>query len=248
MVYCFFFQSPDQSANQGEITMNENDAVATPKNSEQESSSLKTKVESYGIRWSTAVGAAVAVGALLVVCLLLAGLILHRNAASAKSAELSAQYMTAQSSADLQSLLDGNQKSSLAPVILLKLAQAQFAEGGYDRADASYRTFLDKYPNHSMARIAEMGTIFCAEASGPTGPEKAHSLFMDFAARHTNSFLLAQAIMGQARCLEEMSRWEEAKQVYEEFLVIHTNSAFKTQVEQKLRDADLEIKRAKRTL
>lgn len=232
---------------ESDVPMSENEEALAPEQKTTVIQSLKAAVESYGISWHVAAGAVGAVGLLLAVCLVFSGMVIRRNSAEKKAAELSRQFVNARGSADMQALLDRNRNSRLSPLILLKLAQTQFAEGGYERAQSTYQAFLNKYPDHPLVLNAEFGMICCVEA-GAGEIETASGLYKDFAGKYTNSHLMAPAILGQARCLEQMKKWEEAGHLYEEFLAGHTNSLFKAEFENRLKDAKLETRRAKGTL
>lgn len=145
------------------------------------------------------------------------------------------------SSSDIQKVIDNYPSAKTAPIMLLKLAHAQHAEGNFPAASASYERFLAKYPDHPLAHMAEMGKIVCMESNGDT--ERALQEYTSFATNRATSFLAEEAMFGHGRCLERLGRAEEAKQLYEDFLVAHTNSVWTPRVKSVLEAAKLDIRR-----
>jgi tetratricopeptide (TPR) repeat protein len=70
-----------------------------------------------------------------------------------------------------------------------------------------------------MADAAALGLAECDEAQFKLGD--ALKAYENFAMTRSHSFLYAQAIFGKGRCLEQMSRFDEARAVYEDFITAH---------------------------
>ena len=97
-----------------------------------------------------------------------------------------------------------------------------------------------------LVEVAEIGRIQCEEAGD--GPEAALKSFTAFLSKRPDSFLASEAMFGRARCLEQLGRMEEARQIYAEFGTKYTNSVWKSRAEMAMQAVDSEIKRKNGTL
>ena len=155
----------------------------------------------------------------------------------------------AQTQAGLDTLMERCSSSKLAPLIMMKQAQVQYSERNYDLAASTYERFIKMYPTHELATAAELGGIFCKEAR-QTKEDLESSLqgFTGFAAKHPDSFLCNEATFGRARCLEQLSRFEEARQIYEDFKVAHpSDNVWQERADANLKIVESELRRSRQT-
>lgn len=140
----------------------------------------------------------------------------------------------------LQAIMNQYPGTSAAQLSLLQMSKAQYDNGDYIAAQASYKSFLSQYPSHSMAGIAELGLIHCTEGLGQT--EQALADYTAYAGKNANNFLTPMAIFGKARCLQTLKRYKEARATYEDFLAAHPKSEWQNDVEEALKQLDREAR------
>lgn len=211
-------------------------------------SSMSLFLETHGIPVGTAARIAVGVGTLMLVCLVAVFLVWRRSQAARIDAEASRGLLTARTQANLESLMERCSASPLAPLIMLKQAQTQYSDGNYELSMNTCERFLKQYPKHELAPAAELGLVFCREAF-PGGAEDAQKGFAAFIAKNPSSFLVNEAIFGRARCLEQLGRNEEARQVYEDFKVAHpTENVWQDRADAGLRLVEADLRRSKETV
>lgn len=213
--------------------------------------SIAIFLETHGIPVSTAKSMAVTIGSILLV-FLVAGVFLWRRSHATRLDEEATRELfsaRAQTKANLDTLMERCSSSKLAPLIMLKQAQVQYAEGNYDPANAAYERFLKEYPTHELAPVAEFGQLLCREARmNKDDLDSALKGFAGFAAKHPDSFLVNEATFGRARCMEELGRLEEARQVYEDFKVAHpSENIWQERAETSLKIVEAELRRKKNT-
>jgi len=136
----------------------------------------------------------------------------------------------------LQAVINQYPSTSAARLSLLQAAKAQYDNGDYVTAQATYREFLTKNPGHPMAPIAELGLVHCTEGMGQV--EQALAAYVDFYGKHKESFLAPVALFGKARCLKSLKRYGDSKATYEDFLVSHPKSEWQSYVEEALKQLD----------
>ncbi len=147
----------------------------------------------------------------------------------------------------IREVMDNYEVAGIAPIAMLKLANAQHSEGSYELAHATYDDFLREYAEHPLALTAELGKIVCIESQGGM-VEQAMAGYTDFASRHADSFLGPEAVFGRGRCFEQMGRFEDARQLYEDFIVQYPDSRWVERAEQLLAAVNVELRRAAKTL
>ncbi len=139
-------------------------------------------------------------------------------------ADASAQLAAARSGAELQAIVDDYASTPSAPLALLRLAKRAYDFGDYNGAMASYETFADRYSDHELASVAEVGLIHCREARGEV--QAAEAEFKAFAEAHPDNFLAPTALLGQARCMEQLGRFDDARIVYENMVADRSDSVW----------------------
>ena len=196
---------------------------------------LTASLENTGVEWrSWLVSAGIAV-------ILVLAVILYRTHNATNEEKASRMLGEARNVQALQSLLSQYPSTSAAKLALLQMAKAQYDNGDFVAAQASYQDFLAKNPAHPMATMAELGKIHCTEALGST--EAAMTAFGQFAARNPGSFLTPIAVFGKARCLQDLKRYAEARATYEDFLAGNPKSSWLGDVNEALKQLDSEARR-----
>lgn len=165
---------------------------------------------------------------------------LYRANKAGNEGKASRMFGEARNVQALQAIMNQYPSTSAAKQALLLMAKAQYDNGDYIAAQASYKDFLAKYPSHPMTSIAELGLIHCTEASGQT--EKALEEYTRFATTKPNDFLANTAIFGKARCLQTLKQYDKARAVYEDFLAAHPKSDWKNDIEEALKQLDREAR------
>ncbi|MEI6971196.1 MAG: tetratricopeptide repeat protein [bacterium] len=215
--------------------------------------SLELFLEVHGIPLSTARNLALTIASIILVCLVAVFIMWRRTQAEKIDAEATRELFNnrAQTAANLETLMERCSSSKLAPLIMLKQAQAQYAEGNnYELALSTCDRFLKEYPGHELAAVAEFGRILCREAR-QTKEDLESSLkeFSEFATKHPGSFLAAEAAFGKARCMEQLGRFEEARQIYEDYKVSHpTENVWQERADSSLRIVEAALRRGKGAL
>ena len=136
----------------------------------------------------------------------------------------------------LQAVINQYPSTAAARLSLLQAAKAQYDNGDYVTAQATYREFLAKNPGHPMASIAELGLVHCTEGMGQA--EQALAAYVDFYGKHKEGFLAPVALFGKARCLKSLKRYGDSKATYEDFLVSHPKSEWQSYVEEALKQLE----------
>jgi len=169
------------------------------------------------------------------------GVTVYRGCRARRAEQASQMLGLARSVQHLQEVANRFPGTPAAPVALLGLAKSQYDAGDYVLASSTYADFLKRYPRHSLAPIAELGRLHCLEAMGQT--EAALQGFSAFATNRGDHFLVPLAQLARARCLEQLRRHEDARVLYEDFLVTYTNSPWRGEVEEALSQLRREMRR-----
>ncbi len=147
-------------------------------------------------------------------------------------ADASAQLAAARSVQDLEAIVADYGSTPSAPLALLQLGKAAYDMGNYNGAMTYYESFADRYADHELASVAEVGLIHCREARGEL--EAAEAAFQAFATADPKHFLAATALLGQARCLEQLGRFDDARIVYEDLVATRGDSMWGDRAAEKL--------------
>ena len=163
---------------------------------------------------------------------------------------------------ELSEVIQNHVSSDVAPLALMRLAEAQFNRGRYDDAKNTFGQFLSAYPTHSLLFCAHYGQIVCDEVLGQHNKpllEKALKSYTDFSSLSPSSILMEehkseqkfirdllvlQAEFGRGRCLEQLDLLAEAKQLYEEMKVSpQTPDVWKARVDEAIERVETHISR-----
>ena len=167
-------------------------------------------------------------------------IVLYRGNKTSNEQKASRMLSEARNVQALQAIMNQYPGTSAAQLSLMQMSKAQYDNGDYIAAQASYKSFLAQYPSHPMAGIAELGLVQCTEGLGQT--EQALSAYSSFAAKNPTHFLTPTAIFGKARCLQTLKRYKEARATYEDFLAAHPKSEWQNDVEESLKQLDREAR------
>lgn len=182
----------------------------------EEMEQLKELLEAYGRPV-----AAVLIGVLVIISvsnLVKTNRVKRENAAATALAN-------ARNEADLESIVLDFNKSAVAPHALLTLAKVHFDSDRFDVASAKYNEFITTYADLPEALAARLGLLMCTEAAGDSASiAEAEVGFKAFAAANPDSYLATQALLGQARCLEQADKLDDARVIYEELLEAKVDS------------------------
>lgn len=185
-----------------------------------------------------------AVTIVLGVMIVITALNMLRSRSARRAVEANRRLSSAQSVTELESVVRDFEKTGAAPLALLSLAKQHFDNGNYEAALSQYDQFLVKWPKHDMKTTAVLGRIFCIEARGQRESlEEAAAAFATFATDNPGHYLAPQAIFGQARCLEQLDRPEEARAIYEDFIAANPDNLWSTRAEELLASIQRRLKR-----
>ncbi len=189
-----------------------------------------------------------AITALLAVCALVFFIVNKRQASeeTINAASLSLAKVQNNDVAALQQVVSNFPNTPSAPVALLTLAQSHYHLGNYEGAEASYTRFSAEYAGHEFAPVAVLGLIHCQEARGGQ-EEAALSAYRSFIATYAaHTYLTPQATFGAARCLIALTKLDEARVVYDDFVAGQDeDSSWTYLAEEYLERLDVKSKRAK---
>jgi hypothetical protein len=200
----------------------------------EELESVKTRLREHGLP------ALISVAAVLIV---VSSFSLYRGCKSRNEHDAERLLTTAKSVQDLETITGRYGSTAIAPLAMIKLAKSYFDNGYYDLALTKYDEFKTRFPKHPMAKVAELGRIFCVEARGQVND--ACTSFAAFAAANPGHYLTPEAIFGRARCLEELGRFVEARVVYEDFVTTHAKSGWLPRAEEALEELPKKIEAVK---
>jgi predicted negative regulator of RcsB-dependent stress response len=196
------------------------DQAKTPEEPKQAASEemeqLKELLETYGRPV-----AAVLIGVLVIISV--SNFISNSRTKNANAA--SAALATARNEADLESVVVDYAKSAVAPYALMTLAKAHFDNDRFDVASTKYNEFISKYPQRPEAIAARFGLLMCTEAAGDDASiAEAEAGYKAFAVANPDSYLMTQALLGEARCLIHAKKLDDARVIYEEMIDTQTDS------------------------
>jgi tetratricopeptide (TPR) repeat protein len=161
---------------------------------------------------------------------------------SEKAEIASRDLQRAQSIEEIQKVADEYGSSEIMALSTLKTAQLHYSAGNFSQARTAYDTFLTDHPEHGFRSTAEMGLLICTESEGQV--EAALQGYADFEKTNPGSHLVPEALFGRGRCLEQLGRKEDAKALYEEYLVNNPESLWVGRAERALELVVTDIRRA----
>ena len=257
-------EEPIQTPDEAPEDMPEETPEEAPEEAQIESpSALRTLAQLYQISPRAMLWITVVIAGLVcfgVVKAIEAG---RRSAEKSDAEQASWQLFGSKSPQQLDSLIATFPSSELIPIATLKLAQAHFYQGNMQAAFSGFDKFVKEHVDHPLFFAAWMGKIVCLETTGkkeqieaalleysmfvsrpaPTGPtaeQQAEQILI----RNT---LATEAQFGRGRCLEQLGRMEEAKQVYSQ-LAVAKSPVWIDRAEQSVARIDIELKRKAGTL
>ena len=196
---------------------------------------VKQLIETYGKP---------AVTALLAIMLGVAAVHLYTTRKENHVRQAAQDLAAARSIPDFESVYATYGKTKVAPRALLAMAKLYYDSANYEIAADKYEEFLSTFPEDRMVATAELGRIFCIEARNHSAAiEEAAAAFAAFATANADSFLVPQALFGQARCYEQLGRLDEARAIYEDFIANQTESPWSVRAEDLLAQVVLDIEK-----
>ncbi|MBT3193591.1 MAG: tetratricopeptide repeat protein [Verrucomicrobia bacterium] len=162
---------------------------------------------------------------LLVFMIAVAGFQLYTSRKQSHAEEAARQLAAATSIPDYEGILDRFGNTDTAPAALLAVAKLYFDNGNYEMALTKYDAFIETYAEDGMVSTAELGRIFCIEARNiGSALQEAAEAYAAFATKYPDSFLMPEAVFGEARCFEQLGAFEEARVLYEDFIADHAEN------------------------
>lgn len=196
---------------------------------------LKQIIETYGKP---------AVTAVLVVMISIGAFQMYTTRKQNRADESARQLAAARSIPDFEAVYSNYGKTKAAPRALLAVAKLYYDNANYEIASTKYDEFLREFPEDRMTETAELGRIFCLEARNYNAAiEEAAAAYAAFAEANPESFLAPQAIFGQARCLEQLGKLDDARAIYEDFIAKQAESAWVMRAEDLLEQVTLQIEK-----
>ncbi len=149
---------------------------------------------------------------------------MYRSRQQRSIADASAQLAAARTAQDLEAVVADYGSTPSAPLALLQLGKAAYDMGNYSGAMPHYQGFMDRYSDHELASVAELGVIHCREAGGDI--QGAEAAFKAFADARPDHFMAPTARLGQARCMEQLGRFDDARIIYEDMVAARSDSVW----------------------
>lgn len=157
--------------------------------------------------------------AILAVAVVSGGILIYQQHTQSQSQKAAVSLSTARTAEDYENVVRRYSGTAVNVPALLKAAKAYYDQNEFDKAIEKYDAFKNRYPNHELVDVAEVGRLHCLEAK----QQFAEALpgFTEFAAKKTDHYLRPQAMLGRARCLARMGRTEEARTACEDCSVAY---------------------------
>jgi predicted negative regulator of RcsB-dependent stress response len=134
----------------------------------------------------------------------------------------SAELDNARTASDYRHVMETFPGTMAAANATLLLGREQFDGKDYAGAAATWRSFADKNPQHSLAPVALIGAGTALEAVGRN--DEARSAFQRAATSYTGSFAAPLARLDEATLLKAEGKPEEARHVYENLMASNASS------------------------
>ncbi len=147
-------------------------------------------------------------------------------------ADAAAFFSSAKDAGGYQQVINRFPGTPAAASAYLLLAKTQRKEGKFADANASLRSFLDKFPNHELAMTARMAIAANLESLGKT--DEALTLYQQIGAVPGN-FNAPYAMIAQARILQARGKSDETKRILETIMTQHRESYASLEAAQMIR-------------
>ena len=114
---------------------------------------------------------------------------------------------------EFQIIINNYALSSLTPMALLYMGNTFYQMDNYPEAKRAYTRFLKKYPNHSLAGLAQKGVATSTEML----KEFQNAVIEYQKLNQSYPHLITDDIqLSEAHCYEELQRFEEAVNIYDQ--------------------------------
>jgi tetratricopeptide (TPR) repeat protein len=155
---------------------------------------------------------------LVIAAVIIGSVMLYQNKARKSREQAFTQLSVAGSAAQLNEIVRQFPSSKAAELAAFMGARAQYDAGNYAEAAQSYDDFLKNHPKHFLSPAAKLGRIHCQEAVGQV--DEALSAFRQFAKDNpSETALVTVARLGEARCLRQLGKLQDAVAIYETLLL-----------------------------
>jgi tetratricopeptide (TPR) repeat protein len=144
-----------------------------------------------------------------------------------------AELGSAKTVADYRRIADNYPGTMAGADAMLLLGRQQFDAKDYAAAAATWRSFADKYPQHSLAPVALTGAGTALESLGRN--DEARSMYQRAGTSYMNSFAASLARLDEAALLKADHKPEEARRVYENIMASDAGSDAAREAAEELR-------------
>ncbi len=122
------------------------------------------------------------------------------------------------------------------PWLLLELGNTQYKAKKYNEAILTYKEFIDRFGNHSLAPIVRQSLGHALEENGQV--QEAVEEFVKITADSEATFIEAQAKMDAGRCYEKLGQLSSAEAAYKDTISISLESHWAKMAKYRLEDID----------
>lgn len=176
---------------------------------------------------------------LIVVLLCVLGIRQFKAAKANRIEKISTEYLASSDVTGFETIIQENKSDDIVAMARLRLASLYYYDNKISLAANIYQDFLNNHVNHPMMDVALDGLAHCMEAQGKI--DEAIAGYSRLASDYSQSFLVADAIIGKARCLflkgtEESKR--EGKSMLDLFLTENARSDWAEFADETLRAKD----------
>ncbi|MGN0845455.1 MAG: YfgM family protein [Kiritimatiellia bacterium] len=176
---------------------------------------------------------------LIVILLCVLGIRQFKTAKASRIEKISTEYLASSDATGFETIIQENKSDDVVAMARLRLASLYYFDNKISLAATVYQDFLNNHVNHPMMDVALDGLAHCMEAQGKI--DEAIAGYSRLTSDYPQSFLVADAIIGKARCLflkdtEESKR--EGKSMLDLFLTENARSDWAEFADETLRAKD----------
>ena len=154
-------------------------------------------------KWMAEYGRPALIGLAVAVAVLL-GITVWNNQKKEKASAAVQALFQVRSPEELQQLALADPEAPTAPMALASAAAEYYAQNRFDEALDAYRNFLTRYPTNMLAGDVALGVAASLEAL--ENYAEAGAAYGAFAEANPDNPLRPQAVMGAARCHEQLGQ------------------------------------------